>query len=320
LRPAHSLQRQQQSADDPGAKACEATCICCVGLLFLQVIWIVYTYGLDGTVSLLMAPETGRGLHTLSGPAFFAYSAVSPPAGYDARVLVLHDAAAGLQRVHYSVDGAARVVEHDAVTRTTRWLVYEPGATAPLARCFVLDGNSSALALGLTHPAKSFGASNAFSALPTPEPLPALRYERSECVPFSLSGSGGEWASSPWPTHFVAPRLGPAAPRHGVWCGTRRGGAHDCCSGKPCAACSKDAGSAACLKECPPVDALDMACAEHATCASAAGWAEPCRPGGAACACDAALGKAARAVKCDSPACKASAKARHSCSTLCSLR
>ena len=29
--------RARQSRDDPGAKACEATCIFCVGMLFLQV-------------------------------------------------------------------------------------------------------------------------------------------------------------------------------------------------------------------------------------------------------------------------------------------
>ena len=51
--------RQQQSRDDPGAKACEVTCFFCVGLLFLQMGWIVYTYGVSGTVNLLLAPERG---------------------------------------------------------------------------------------------------------------------------------------------------------------------------------------------------------------------------------------------------------------------
>jgi hypothetical protein len=58
--------RQQQSRDDPGAKACEVTCFFCVGLLFLQMGWIVYTYGLSGTVNLLLAPERGTNLVELS--------------------------------------------------------------------------------------------------------------------------------------------------------------------------------------------------------------------------------------------------------------
>lgn len=33
----HHRWRARQSRDDPGAKACEATCIFCVGMLFLQV-------------------------------------------------------------------------------------------------------------------------------------------------------------------------------------------------------------------------------------------------------------------------------------------
>jgi hypothetical protein len=98
--------RQQQSQNDPGAKACEATCIFCVGMLFLQVAWILYTYGVQGTMNLLMAPEEalGGGLRSTS-----TYLAVSPPPGYGSEVVVLHDAESGLQRTHYTVDGACRV-------------------------------------------------------------------------------------------------------------------------------------------------------------------------------------------------------------------
>ena len=81
-------------------------------MLFLQVAWILYTYGVQGTMNLLMAPEEplGTGLRSCS-----TYLAVSPPRGYGAEVVVLHDAAAGVQRLQYTVDGAwrgARRVRH----------------------------------------------------------------------------------------------------------------------------------------------------------------------------------------------------------------
>jgi hypothetical protein len=95
--------RQQQSQNDPGAKACEATCIFCVGMLFLQVAWIFYTYGVQGTMNLLMAPEVKLG----SAPRTCStYVALAPPTGYGSEVLVLHDAEAGLQRIHYTSHGA----------------------------------------------------------------------------------------------------------------------------------------------------------------------------------------------------------------------
>ena len=97
--------RQQQSQNDPGAKACEATCIFCVGMLFLQVAWILYTYGVQGTMNLLMAPE--EPLH--GGPRTCStYMSVSPPAGYNEEVVVLHDAEAGVQRIHYNANGTHR--------------------------------------------------------------------------------------------------------------------------------------------------------------------------------------------------------------------
>ena len=99
--------RQQQSQNDPGAKACEATCIFCVGMLFLQVAWILYTYGLAGTMNLLMAPEEplGSGVHSTS-----TFLAVKPPAGYDNQIVIAHDGAAGVQRLHYTAHGACAAV------------------------------------------------------------------------------------------------------------------------------------------------------------------------------------------------------------------
>ena len=273
----------------------------------------MYTYGLDGTLGLLLAPEAelGRGLHGVaSTPTLSAYAAAHSPAGYSSELLVTQDDE--VQRLFFSVDGAGRVVEHDARTRTTRWLFVPPGGTAAsVARCFVLANDS---ALSVFSPADSFATHAGFTALPVPStPPPLPRYELAECVPFSLSpGAAEEWVAAPWPSVALAPRVGRAAPRYGAWCGTRRGGAHDCCSGKPCEACADGEAGKQCLQACPPADELDAACAAHAGCASAAGWAEPCRPGGAACACDAALGEAVRAAKCDSASCKVHATVRRS--------
>jgi hypothetical protein len=99
--------RQQQSQNDPGAKACEATCVFCVGMLFLQVAWIVYTYGVQGTMNLLMAPEEARrgGPRTCS-----TYVTAAAPSGFDPEVVVLHDAVAGVQRIHYTANGARPAV------------------------------------------------------------------------------------------------------------------------------------------------------------------------------------------------------------------
>jgi hypothetical protein len=95
--------RTQQSRDDPGAKACEAMCVLCVGLLFFQVAWIVYSNGIDGTLKLLMAPE--QPLH--HGPAAHAYRVLGArPEGYSDAVTVNYDAAAGLQVVTFTVEGA----------------------------------------------------------------------------------------------------------------------------------------------------------------------------------------------------------------------
>ena len=112
--------RQQQSQNDPGAKACEATCIFCVGMLFLQVAWILYTYGLAGTMNLLMAPEEplGSGLRSTS-----TYLAIKPPAGYGSEVVVAHDGETGVQRLHYMAHGARllRGAGGTSVARAEAW-------------------------------------------------------------------------------------------------------------------------------------------------------------------------------------------------------
>ena len=88
-------------------------------MLFLQVAWILYTYGVQGTMNLLMAPEEalGGGLRSAS-----TYLAVSPPPGYGSEVTVLHDAESGLQRTHYTVDGASGGGRtRTAVATVRRW-------------------------------------------------------------------------------------------------------------------------------------------------------------------------------------------------------
>lgn len=126
--------RTQQSRDDPGAKACEAMCILCVGLLFLQVAWIVYTHGVDGTVKLLMAPEQPlrHGAVTTH-----SYKVAGAPEGYSDAVSVTYDAA-GVQTVTFTVAGAwvATAPQH-AVPRacTARGLcVGWPLVSAPSVR------------------------------------------------------------------------------------------------------------------------------------------------------------------------------------------
>ena len=80
--------RTRQSRDDPGAKACEATCIFCVGMLFVQVAYIVYTYGMQGTLTLLMSPE-GSGLPPPRVTVTYAVRG-TPPVGYDPQVCASH--------------------------------------------------------------------------------------------------------------------------------------------------------------------------------------------------------------------------------------
>lgn len=96
--------RTQQSRDDPGAKACEAMCVLCVGLLFVQVAFIVYSNGLDGTIRLLMAPEQPL----RQGPRVHSYRVSGPtPDGYSDAVTVAYNAAKGVQVVHFTVQGAS---------------------------------------------------------------------------------------------------------------------------------------------------------------------------------------------------------------------
>jgi hypothetical protein len=66
---------------------------------------------------------------------------------------------------------------------------------------------------------------------------------------------------------------------YGRWCGPGHGGYDDCCNGQPCASCEASQATTVipswninftlnlqCLKDCPPVDSLDLSCAQHDTC------------------------------------------------------
>ena len=61
---------------------------------------------------------------------------------------------------------------------------------------------------------------------------------------------------------------------YGRWCGPDHGGYDDCCNGTYCRGCGSgpDRGdydyqlNLDCFLECPPVDILDLACAQHDTC------------------------------------------------------
>jgi len=74
-----------------------------VGMLFLQGIWILHSYGLSGTLGLLMAPEQALGA---GGRGSSTYLSVAPPKGAGSELVVAYDKEAGLQRLHWSFDGA----------------------------------------------------------------------------------------------------------------------------------------------------------------------------------------------------------------------
>lgn len=87
---------------------------------------------------------------------------------------------------------------------------------------------------------------------------------------------------------------------YGRWCGPNHGGFSDCCNGRPCPQCNSYPPSSACLQACPPIDALDSACASHDSC-----WAKTpsyrCRLGtthSCNCNCD-LVTKAATSSICD---------------------
>lgn len=67
---------------------------------------------------------------------------------------------------------------------------------------------------------------------------------------------------------------------YGNWCGPGHGGFQDCCLGIPCPACTTpllgENGyqfSPYCFKQCPPIDAIDLACAWHDACCFVSGTA-----------------------------------------------
>ena len=105
-----------------------------------------------------------------------------------------------------------------------------------------------------------------------------------------------------------------AVQSYGRWCGGPECGMINCCGGKPCTSCEADAeafadeGSAECLADCPPVDAVDRLCMRHDFCVSAqlarmGGWSncsytlagEFVVPANQ-CSCDAALYAAVAAL------------------------
>eukprot|EP01087_Luapelamoeba_hula_P007685 TRINITY_DN1881_c0_g2_i3.p2 TRINITY_DN1881_c0_g2~~TRINITY_DN1881_c0_g2_i3.p2 ORF type:complete len:149 (+),score=18.81 TRINITY_DN1881_c0_g2_i3:132-578(+) len=60
---------------------------------------------------------------------------------------------------------------------------------------------------------------------------------------------------------------------YGKWCGPQHGGYQNCCNGTACAACvwqttkpSIADPTPECLAACPPIDAIDAACAAHDLC------------------------------------------------------
>eukprot|EP01134_Creolimax_fragrantissima_P003213 CFRG3213T1 len=94
---------------------------------------------------------------------------------------------------------------------------------------------------------------------------------------------------------------------YGNWCGGGHGGFQDCCNGTACPNCqiAKDGFplaplTDACLKECPPVDSLDEACAMHDSCTF--NFKSPghmaCVPQGNYCSCDCHLIADAKISKC----------------------
>ena len=93
---------------------------------------------------------------------------------------------------------------------------------------------------------------------------------------------------------------------YGNWCGGPHGGFYDCCDGKPCSDCIKgeSSPSKACLLQCNPIDAIDLACAHHDFCSSNSAYElhnpTHCSIQGNPCQCDCQLVKDAKAVSANS--------------------
>lgn len=109
---------------------------------------------------------------------------------------------------------------------------------------------------------------------------------------------------------------------YGNWCGGGHGGYQDCCNGTACPACVTDvpdecnAGESEnwakcrptkeCAKQCPPVDAMDLACAAHDSCCirnRLPPSLPSCYPEGNYCWCDCNLVADVLNVTCDTWAC-----------------
>lgn len=299
--------RTRQSRDDPGAKACEATCIFCVGMLFLQVAYIVYTYGLHGTMTLLMSPE-GGGLPPPRVVVTYETTGTMPE-GYDPQLVIVHDQAAMVQRMHFNENGNVRVVMYNANTHTTNLLFYAPAVEGPessvLQACYSLH-NDTSLRYGLLHPYDTFSQHGAFRAVEeTLEVTAPPAFDPSTCTPLSRTSFADlSWTLSNWtadaeigvPLDDNTAKL--PMPSYGKWCGVDRGGFHDCCSGAKCTACDLSQGlTQECLRQCPPVDAADNACAKHHECTLDNPALPGCAPG-FRCQCDAALLTAVKGTGC----------------------
>jgi hypothetical protein len=103
-------------------------------------------------------------------------------------------------------------------------------------------------------------------------------------LPYPLSPAAGHvshyvWASevdAAWIKSSASKRtevmncmdsFGPRRQSWGRWCGAGHGGFQDCCNGRPCPACIATSPlSPECLRQCPPIDLVDQACASHDLC------------------------------------------------------
>eukprot|EP00123_Amoebidium_parasiticum_P012403 comp21329_c0_seq1/m.29223 comp21329_c0_seq1/g.29223 ORF comp21329_c0_seq1/g.29223 comp21329_c0_seq1/m.29223 type:complete len:196 (-) comp21329_c0_seq1:361-948(-) len=101
--------------------------------------------------------------------------------------------------------------------------------------------------------------------------------------------------------------------QYGKWCGGKHGGFQDCCHGRRCEGCKIKHGVQAdtllteeCLKQCPPIDELDAACAWHDACTfsyDTAHLPHKCLPQGNFCPCDCKFLQKAADAQCDSLVC-----------------
>jgi hypothetical protein len=102
--------------------------------------------------------------------------------------------------------------------------------------------------------------------------------------------------------------------QYGKWCGAGHGGYQDCGPGGlgPSPACVVNTTTGLtreCLEDCPPLDALDLQCAEHDYMTFALESPIPCSPQGNFCGADCILAQRALKVECESSSCSLAQKA-----------